>query len=70
MFDKVATSYPEVIFLDVPVLETNSNLHQGLGVESVPYGHIYHPIQGLVTETKLSRKTFSDFEVLVKMHCS
>ena len=70
IFDKTASSNPDAIFVDVPVLETNSNLHQGLGVESVPFGHIYHPDKGLVEETKLSRKSFSDFEELVRMHCA
>jgi hypothetical protein len=58
------------MFVDVPVLESNSNLHQGLGVESIPFGHIYHPEEGLVEEKKLSRKTFSEFEGLIKMHSS
>jgi thiol-disulfide isomerase/thioredoxin len=69
-FDKAASSNPEIIFVDVPVLESNSNLHQGLGVESIPFGHIYHPEEGLVEERKLSRKTFSEFEGLMKMHSS
>ncbi len=67
-FDRVASSNPQVTFVDVPVLESNSNLHQGLGVESIPFGHIYHPEMGLVEEMKLSRKSFSEFEDLVKMH--
>jgi thiol-disulfide isomerase/thioredoxin len=69
-FDRAASSNPHVIFVDVPVLENNTNLHQGLGVESVPFGHIYHPEKGLIEERKLSRKTFSVFEDLVKMHSS
>jgi len=69
-FDRAASSNPHVTFVDVPVLESNSNLHQGLGVESIPFGHIYHPEMGLVEEMKLSRKTFSEFEGLVKMHSS
>mmetsp|Transcript_7395 Transcript_7395/g.18348 ORF Transcript_7395/g.18348 Transcript_7395/m.18348 type:complete len:231 (-) Transcript_7395:111-803(-) len=68
-FDRAAASTPQAIFVDVPVLETNANLHQGLGVESVPYAHIYHPEKGLVVETRLSRKAFSEFEESVKMHC-
>mmetsp|Transcript_20610 Transcript_20610/g.37026 ORF Transcript_20610/g.37026 Transcript_20610/m.37026 type:complete len:233 (-) Transcript_20610:142-840(-) len=67
-FARAANSHPQVIFVNVPVLNTNSNLHQGLGVKSVPFGHIYHPENGLVEETKLSRKMFSEFEGLVKMH--
>mmetsp|Transcript_31654 Transcript_31654/g.67022 ORF Transcript_31654/g.67022 Transcript_31654/m.67022 type:complete len:238 (+) Transcript_31654:365-1078(+) len=69
IFDKTAISNPHVLYVDVPILETNSNLHQGLGVESVPFGHIYHPTQGLVEETKLCRKTFSEFEALVQRYC-
>lgn len=69
-FDKAASSNPSVIFVEVPVLENNSNLHQGLGVESVPFGHIYHPTKGLVEETTLSRKTFGSFVELIKLHCS
>ena len=69
-FDRAASSNPHVMFVDVPVLESNANLHQGLGVESIPFGHIYHPEEGLVEEKRLSRKTFSEFEGLIKMHSS
>jgi len=69
-FDKAASANPSVIFVEVPVLENNSKLHQGLGVESVPFGHIYHPTKGLVEETTLSRKTFGSFVELIKLHCS
>lgn len=69
-FDKAASSHPQAIFLDVPVLKTNAILHQGLGVESVPFGHIYHPEMGLIEEMKLSRKKFPEFENLVKFHCN
>ena len=69
-FDKTASTNPNVIFVEVPVLEHNANLHKGLGVESVPFVHIYHPRNGLVEETKLSRKTFSEFEDMVTMHSS
>ena len=42
-FSKMAALNPGTVFLDVPVTESNSNLHQGLGIESVPFGHVYHP---------------------------
>jgi thiol-disulfide isomerase/thioredoxin len=67
-FDRVAVSHPEVIFVDIPVLESNTNLHQGLGVTSIPFGHIYHPRKGLVEEKKLSRNTVTLFEDLIKEH--
>eukprot|EP00549_Striatella_unipunctata_P005342 CAMPEP_0118721580 /NCGR_PEP_ID=MMETSP0800-20121206/30812_1 /TAXON_ID=210618 ORGANISM="Striatella unipunctata, Strain CCMP2910" /NCGR_SAMPLE_ID=MMETSP0800 /ASSEMBLY_ACC=CAM_ASM_000638 /LENGTH=268 /DNA_ID=CAMNT_0006629481 /DNA_START=12 /DNA_END=818 /DNA_ORIENTATION=+ len=55
-------SFSNIVFVDVPVTDTNSNLHQGLHVPSLPYGHIYHPTAGLVEECKISRKFFSDFQ--------
>ncbi|KAL3765753.1 hypothetical protein ACHAWU_009721 [Discostella pseudostelligera] len=67
-FDKLAISHPHITFVDVPILETNTNLHQGLGVKSVPYGHIYHPTNGLVVETKLSRQSLGEFVDLMTMH--
>jgi thiol-disulfide isomerase/thioredoxin len=69
-FDKVASSKPHVIFVDVPVTNTNVQLHQGLGVKSVPYAHIYCPEKGLVVEEKISRSRFSEFEQLVDQHSS
>jgi thiol-disulfide isomerase/thioredoxin len=58
IFYKMAHQFPNVVFVDVPCHAKNANLHQGLGVPSLPYGHVYHPISGLVEETKLSRKQF------------
>jgi hypothetical protein len=62
MYYHMATKYPDVVFVDVPVTNDNANLHQGLGVPSVPFGHIYHPSAGLVEELKLTRKFFPDYE--------
>mmetsp|Transcript_14297 Transcript_14297/g.20297 ORF Transcript_14297/g.20297 Transcript_14297/m.20297 type:complete len:241 (+) Transcript_14297:304-1026(+) len=69
-FDKVASSKPQVIFVDVPVTNTNVELHQGLKVTSVPFAHIYCPEKGLVVEEKISRSRFSEFEELVEKHSS
>ena len=69
-FDKVASSKPQVIFVDVPVTNTNVELHQGLGVKSVPFAHIYCPEKGLVVEEKISRRRFSEFEELVDHYFS
>lgn len=51
-----------MVFVDVPVTNHNANLHQGLGVPSLPFGHIYDPVAGLVEELKLTRKHLSVFE--------
>lgn len=61
-FYKLAAAYPNVKFVEVPVLESNANLHQGLGVPSLPFGHIYSPSAGLVEELKISKKHFKEFK--------
>ena len=61
-FYHLAERHPASLFVEVPVTADNSSLHQGLGVPSVPFGHIYHPDAGLVEESKVSRKVFGDFE--------
>mmetsp|Transcript_28094 Transcript_28094/g.56956 ORF Transcript_28094/g.56956 Transcript_28094/m.56956 type:complete len:267 (+) Transcript_28094:1603-2403(+) len=64
---KLAKLNPDVTFLDVPTTEENINLHQGLGVPSIPYSFIYY--KGvLVEEVKLSRKRFPAFAAKVKMY--
>ena len=54
--------HKDVVFVDVPVTQDNAVIHQGLGVPSLPFGHIYHPQAGLVEELKLTRKDIQDFE--------
>lgn len=49
-------------FVEVPVLEENANLHQGLGVSSLPFAHIYSPTAGLVEELKMTKKDFKTFQ--------
>jgi len=61
LFYKLANENPNVIFVDVPVTAKNAALHQGLGVPSLPFGHIYDPEGGLVEEMKLTRQQISDF---------
>lgn len=66
-FYKLARLNPDVMFLDVPVLETNTALHQGLGIPSVPYSYIYY--KGvLVEEMKMTRQGFPAFVSKVKMY--
>lgn len=60
-YHRLALTFPHVSFIDVPATPSNANLHQGLGVPSLPYGHIYHPSGGLVEELKMSRKYFTNF---------
>ena len=57
----MAVKHPDAIFVDVPVTNENASLHQGLGVPSLPFGHIYHPTAGLVEELRFTRKLVPDF---------
>jgi thiol-disulfide isomerase/thioredoxin len=65
-FFAMAKHHPEVKFVQVPVLEDNANLHQGLGVPSVPYVQLYHPTAGLVEEHRLTRKHLTGFHKRVQ----
>ena len=58
----MASSHPDVVFVEVPVTPQTAAIHQGLGVPSLPFGHLYHPASGLVEEMKLTRKHISAFE--------
>lgn len=55
-------------FVEVPVTKDNAVLHQGLGVPSLPYGHIYHPRVGLVEELKINKACFPTFESIIETY--
>lgn len=62
----LAKRHPNVQFIQVPTLEENTNLHQGLDVPSVPYLHLYSPNNPrLVEEKKMTRKRLSGFQKLL-----
>ena len=61
LFYHMANKFSNVVFVDVPVTNQNTDLHQGLAVSSLPFGHIYHPTGGLVEEVRLTRKFASHF---------
>lgn len=58
----------KVQFVECPVRKDTALLHQGLGVPSVPFGHVYHPTAGLVEEVKINRKVFGKFAALLQTH--
>jgi thiol-disulfide isomerase/thioredoxin len=66
-FQKLARSVDEryVQFVQVPLTQSNAFLHQGLGIPSLPYGHIYHPAVGLTEECKISKEYFDTFRQIV-----
>lgn len=59
-FYKLAADFVEngVQFVEVPVTKANAYLHEGLGVPSLPWVHIYHPDAGLCEERTMSKKHF------------
>ena len=53
----------EVKFVQVAITDDNINLHQGLGVPSIPFVHLYYPNGGgLVEEQKFTRKELKSFQ--------
>ena len=60
-FDQLANKFPELNWVEVPVTKANTALHQGLGVPSVPFGHIYIPGAGLVEELRMVRPQMKRF---------
>lgn len=62
LFKKMAWDHsPTVKFVEVPLTRETAYIHEGLGVPSVPFGHIYHPEVGLVEEMKINKKVFREF---------
>jgi thiol-disulfide isomerase/thioredoxin len=57
-----------VKFVEVPLTPDNAVLHQGLGVPSLPYGHIYHPEAGLVEERSMNKKRFGEFTEILQSY--
>ena len=62
LYYHLATQHQDALFVDVPCTHENSNLHQGLGVPSLPYGHIYQRGRGLVEELRLVKKQVPEFQ--------
>jgi hypothetical protein len=58
----------KVKFLEVPVTSESVNIHQGLGVPSIPFGHVYVPEVGLVEELRMCRSRFPIFAETLKTY--
>lgn len=69
LFSKLVKTFSDssVKFVEVPLTKETQYLHEGLGVPSVPFAHIYHPEAGLVDEVKISKPHFSKF--VEKLNC-
>ena len=69
-FYRYAKKNPNILFIEVSVTAKNANLHQGLNVPSIPFGHIYHPTGGLVEELRISKKRWRKFEKIADTYAS
>lgn len=67
-FHRLSRKYLEVQFVEVPVTKENVYLHKGLGVHSLPFGHIYDPIVGLVEERKINKNMFNEFQQVLQTY--
>lgn len=68
MAKELTAGNKSIKFVQVPVKPENAVLHQGLGVPSVPFGHIYHKGAGLVEELSLNKKEFRVFKDALKSY--
>ena len=58
---------PKVQFVQVPLTSETAVLHTGLGVPSLPYGHIYY--NGLLMEErKINKHVFDEFEAVLQTY--
>lgn len=73
LFKKLIRDFPDIKYVEVPLTKKTGYLQEGLGVPSVPFGHIYHPQAGLVEELRISKPHFSAFrdslETYIKGSC-
>lgn len=67
-FRKLCRENPNIKFVECPLTKENAYLHEGLGVPSLPYGHIYHPRAGLVEERKIKKAEFAEFSQVLQTY--
>lgn len=69
LYKRLAAQHKDrVKFVQVPVGPDTVMIHQGLGVPSVPYGHIYHKEAGLVEELRIKKQNFGNFENVLQTY--
>ena len=62
----LAKQHPNVKFIQIPVVDENANLHQGLEVPSVPFVHLYLQDSQLAEEQKINRKKLPAFHKMLQ----
>ncbi|OEU12023.1 hypothetical protein FRACYDRAFT_191867, partial [Fragilariopsis cylindrus CCMP1102] len=65
----IAKNHPNTKFIQVPITEKNTNLHQGLNVPSVPFMHLYDTSSfdsRLVEESKMMENKLPSFRKVLE----
>jgi thiol-disulfide isomerase/thioredoxin len=62
----LAKHHPNVKFIQIPVVDDNANLHQGLEVPSVPFVHLYLKESQLAEEQNFNRKKIPAFHKMLQ----
>lgn len=67
-YRNLQNEFPSVKFVEVPLTKSNAYLHEGLGVPSLPFAHIYDPHGGLVEERKVNKHVFPTFKKILRTY--
>ena len=57
-----------VKFIEVPLTKQTKLLHEALGIPSLPFSHIYHPLAGLCEERAVSKKHIAEVEGILRCY--
>jgi len=68
LFHNIRRKNPNLLFVEVPILPNNVDLRTYLGLEYVPFCHIYHPSAGLVEQLNMSKDLFPTFTARLKWY--
>jgi thiol-disulfide isomerase/thioredoxin len=70
-FRRLATEFSAIKFVEVPLTKENAYLHQGLGVPSLPFAHIYVPSVGLCEERTCKHgPVFAEFKKILTTYAN
>jgi thiol-disulfide isomerase/thioredoxin len=67
-FLRLSVEFPQVKFVELPLNRENAFLHEGLGVPTLPFCHLYDPTVGLVEERKINKNLFQEFRGVLQTY--
>jgi len=68
LFRRLVYRHPDILFVEVAVSDRTKFVIDDLGVEKLPFGHIYVPGIGLAERMSISKKNFPDLVAAMKYH--